>query len=76
MAAFSRVALIGFGEVGQTLAADLLKARVEVSAYDILFDSSDSVPSRTVRNVAVRKAASASDVVANAELIVSHPGIR
>lgn len=71
MAAFSRVALIGFGEVGQTLAADLLKARVDVSAYDILFDNPDSVPSCTVRNVSVRKAANASDAIANAELIVS-----
>jgi len=71
MAAFSRVALIGFGEVGQTLAADLLKARAEVSAYDILFDNPDSVPSRAVCNVAVRKAANASGAVANAELIVS-----
>ena len=71
MAAFSRVALIGFGEVGQTLAADLLKARVEVSAYDILFDNPDSVPSRAVRTLAVRKAATASNALANADLIVS-----
>jgi 3-hydroxyisobutyrate dehydrogenase-like beta-hydroxyacid dehydrogenase len=71
MAAFSRVALIGFSEVGQTLAADLLKARVEVSAYDILFDPPDSVPSRAVRAAAVRKGKDASDAIANAELIVS-----
>ena len=71
MAALLRVALIGFGEVGQTLAADLIKAGVEVSAYDILFDSLDSAPSRAVRSVAVRKGKSASDAVANAEFIVS-----
>lgn len=71
MAAFSRVALIGFGEVGQTLAADLLKARVEVSAYDILFDNPDSVPSRAVRATAVANAKNASDAISNAELIVS-----
>ena len=56
MAAFSRVALIGFGEVGQTLAADLIKAGAEVSAYDILFDAPDSAPSRAARTIAVRKA--------------------
>jgi 3-hydroxyisobutyrate dehydrogenase-like beta-hydroxyacid dehydrogenase len=71
MAAFSRVALIGFGEVGQTLAADLIKAGAEVSTYDILFDNPDSVPSRAARTIAVRRAKSASDAIANAELIVS-----
>ena len=71
MAAFSRVALIGFGEVGQTLAADLIKAGAEVSAYDILFGDPDSVPSRAVRTIPVRKATSASDAIAPAELIVS-----
>jgi 3-hydroxyisobutyrate dehydrogenase-like beta-hydroxyacid dehydrogenase len=71
MAAFSRVALIGFGEVGQTLAADLIKAGAEVSAYDVLFDNPDSAPLRATRTIAVRKAKSASDAIANAELIVS-----
>jgi 3-hydroxyisobutyrate dehydrogenase-like beta-hydroxyacid dehydrogenase len=71
MAALSRVALIGFGEVGQTLAADLIKAGAEVSAYDILFDDPDSIPSRATRSIAVRKAKSASDAIANTELIVS-----
>lgn len=71
MAAFSRVALIGFGEVGQTLAADLLKAGAKVSAYDILFDNPDSGPSRAARTVSVRKGISASDAIATAELIIS-----
>lgn len=71
MIAFSRVALIGFGEVGQTLGADLVKAGVAVSAYDILFASSDSAPSCATRTLAVRKGRSASDAIANAELIVS-----
>jgi 3-hydroxyisobutyrate dehydrogenase-like beta-hydroxyacid dehydrogenase len=71
MTAFSRVALIGFGEVGQTLAGDLVKARVEVSTYDILFEAPDSAPSRAARIIAVRKASSASDAIAGAELIVS-----
>ena len=37
MGRFSRVALIGFGEVGQTLGADLLAAGADVTAFDILF---------------------------------------
>ena len=71
MTAFSRVALIGFGEVGQTLGADLVKAGVEVAAYDMLFGSPDSAPSRATQTIAVRKGRSASDAIANAELIVS-----
>ena len=71
MTAFSRVALIGFGEVGQTLGADLVKAKAEVSTYDILFASPDSVPSRATQTIEVRKADSAADAIANAELIVS-----
>lgn len=39
MAAFARVALIGFGEVGQTLAVDLCRAGAAVTAYDPLFDT-------------------------------------
>ncbi len=34
---FSRVALIGFGEVGQTLGADLVAAGCRISAFDPLF---------------------------------------
>jgi 3-hydroxyisobutyrate dehydrogenase-like beta-hydroxyacid dehydrogenase len=71
MTAFSRVALIGFGEVGQTLGADLLEAGADVSAFDILFDDADSAPSRATRTIAVRKGGSASDAIANAGLVVS-----
>jgi len=70
MTAFSRVALIGFGEVGRTLGADLVRAGVQVSAYDILFARKDSAPSRAVETIGVRKAASASAAVADAELII------
>ena len=71
MSVFSRIALIGFGEVGQTLGADLLAACVHVSAYDILFDRSDSAPSRATQTIAVRRAASAADAVRDAELVIS-----
>ena len=69
--AFSRVALIGFGEVGQTLGADLIAAGVQVKAFDVLFNQRDSAPSRALRGVAATAAASAPEAVADAELVIS-----
>jgi len=69
--AFSRVALIGFGEVGQTLGADLLAAGAAVTAYDILFANPDSVPSRALAKVQVRAAMSAAEAVKDAELVIA-----
>ncbi|WP_068875925.1 MULTISPECIES: NAD(P)-dependent oxidoreductase [unclassified Phenylobacterium] len=57
-----RVALIGFGEVGQTLAEDLA-GKAELAAWDIAF--SVEVPS------GVRRAENAPDAVRDADLIVS-----
>jgi len=68
--AFSRVALIGFGEVGQTLGADLLAAGVAIAAYDVLFAKPDSVPSRALARIAVRRAENAA-AVKDAELVIS-----
>jgi len=68
--AFSRIALIGFGEVGQTLGADLLAAGAEVAAYDILFANPDSAPSLALRKIPVRAAKSAPDAVKGAELVI------
>ena len=72
MSAFSRIALIGFGEVGQVLAQDLAKAGVaDVAAWDIAFSRADSIPSRALPGHAVRAAASAPDAVRDAELVIS-----
>jgi 3-hydroxyisobutyrate dehydrogenase-like beta-hydroxyacid dehydrogenase len=71
MTAFARVALIGFGEVGQTLAADLLAQSVAVSAYDVLFPQADSAPVRALKTIPVRAARSAADAAAGAELVIS-----
>ena len=71
VAAFARITLIGFGEVGQTLGADLLAARAAVTAYDILFADPQSVPSRAVAKVQVRAAKSAADAVKEAELVIA-----
>jgi 3-hydroxyisobutyrate dehydrogenase-like beta-hydroxyacid dehydrogenase len=69
---FSRVCLIGFGEVGQILAADLAQAGVAtISAYDLLFDRTDSIPSRALSGDRVRAAMDASSAAIDAELIIS-----
>lgn len=70
MTAFSRIALIGFGEVGQTLASDLIKAGARVAAFDILFAAPNSAPARAAKSVPVRIAASHADAVKDAELVI------
>jgi len=65
-----RVCLIGFGEVGQILAADLGNS-VDLSAWDILFDKPESIPSNAVRTHTVRAGTSAEDAVANADIVLS-----
>jgi 3-hydroxyisobutyrate dehydrogenase-like beta-hydroxyacid dehydrogenase len=64
-----RFCLIGFGEVGQILAADL-SAVGELSAYDILFPDPLSVPSRALPGSAVRAASNAPDAVADCDVIL------
>ena len=69
---FSRVCLIGLGEVGQILADDLKAAGVpHITAYDILFDRADSIPARaaSTRGIAITK--SAAEAARGAELIIS-----
>jgi 3-hydroxyisobutyrate dehydrogenase-like beta-hydroxyacid dehydrogenase len=70
MTQFTDVALIGFGEVGQTLAGDLSATGVALSAYDILFADGDSMPRQALRRSRVRAAASASEAVRQADLVV------
>jgi len=67
-----RIALIGFGEVGQTLAEDLVAAGVPaLSAFDALFSDPDSLPSRALAtHPAVRAAESHRDAVAGADLVI------
>jgi 3-hydroxyisobutyrate dehydrogenase-like beta-hydroxyacid dehydrogenase len=65
-----RVCLIGFGEVGQILAADLADA-AELSAYDVLFDRSESIPSLALKKHKVRAGRSARDAAAGADVILS-----
>ncbi|MES1202540.1 MAG: DUF1932 domain-containing protein [Pseudomonadota bacterium] len=68
---FSRICLIGFGEVGQILAEDLIKAGVkDISAYDVLFKIADSAPSAAAKKLGVRATVSAVKAAMGAELIL------
>jgi 3-hydroxyisobutyrate dehydrogenase-like beta-hydroxyacid dehydrogenase len=68
---FSRVALIGFGEVGQTLGADLVAAGCRVWTYDPLFQDAASAPSLALRRIAVARTESPELAVSKAELVIS-----
>jgi 3-hydroxyisobutyrate dehydrogenase-like beta-hydroxyacid dehydrogenase len=66
------ICLLGFGEVGQTLAADLTARGVSaLTAWDILFMSSESAPSRALASSRVRAGADAREAVASADLVIS-----
>jgi 3-hydroxyisobutyrate dehydrogenase-like beta-hydroxyacid dehydrogenase len=68
----TRICLLGFGEVGQTLADDLLKAgATNLVAWDIQFANPDSIPSNGLKSRAVRAATDAPSAVREAQLVVS-----
>jgi 3-hydroxyisobutyrate dehydrogenase len=72
MTEFSRIALIGFGEVGRMLADNLAAAQVpEIAVYDIAFADERSAQSRAVASARVRKCDSAPEAAEGAGLIVS-----
>ena len=67
-----RIALIGFGEVGQILGADLASAgALDLIVWDRLFPSASSGPSRAALASKVRAAASMAQAVTNRSLIIS-----
>lgn len=66
----SRIALIGFGEVGQTLAEDLT-GKAALSVWDIAFADPDSLPSQAVARHQIRAGRDAPDAVHEAELVIS-----
>ena len=63
------ICLLGFGEVGQTLAADL--AGRNLTSYDILFTDDDSGPSRALKRADVRKCDTAVEAAEHSDLIIS-----
>lgn len=67
-----RVALIGFGEVGEALASDLAAANdIAIAAFDLKFADAGSVPSRAVRRSPAQAARSADEAVGGADLVIS-----
>ena len=66
----SRIALIGFGEVGQILAQDLAP-KAEISVWDVLLPAPESLPARALGEHKVRAAASAPEAVRGARLVIS-----
>src|SRR5690349_12028075 len=72
MSTSTRVCLLGFGEVGQTLASDFQTvAGVELIAFDLLFGNLTSGPSRAASAKGVRVAINAREAVASADVVVS-----
>ena len=68
----SSVALLGFGEVNQRLAADLQKAGItRLTAWDVKLADAGSIPSRAIAGTGVTAAASAVEAVAGADLVLS-----
>lgn len=67
---FTRVALIGFGEVGQTLAQDLA-GKAELSVWDVAFADPRSIPSRALSRFDIRAGQDAPDAVRGAQLVIS-----
>ena len=71
--AAARIALIGYGEVGQTLAADLrANGARDIAAWDRLFSLATSAPMRAARaSEDVRVAASMADALIGVNFIIS-----
>ncbi len=71
MSPFRTVSLIGFGEVGQRLAADLAKTGAKIAAYDVLFGDPSTNPPVAIGKTSVRTALDAADAVRGADLVIS-----
>jgi 3-hydroxyisobutyrate dehydrogenase-like beta-hydroxyacid dehydrogenase len=72
MTKFQRVALIGFGEVGQIFARDLRAGGIShLAAFDIAFENPDSLQIRAAQRQDVTVCASAGEAAAQADLVIS-----
>lgn len=69
MTARHNICLMGFGEVGQILAADLKLKAASIAAWDILFPDDNSGPSRAAEEIQRRE--SAPDAAAGASIVIS-----
>jgi 3-hydroxyisobutyrate dehydrogenase-like beta-hydroxyacid dehydrogenase len=70
---FDVVCILGFGEVGQTLADDLTeRTGAELPTFDVLFADDESVPTRAAEGrPGVVACATPSEAAANADLVIS-----
>lgn len=67
-----RIGLLGFGEVGGMLGADLARSDLGLKAYDLRFDDPDSEPSRAVaEQLHVTAAATAAELARDCDLVIS-----
>ncbi len=67
-----QICLLGFGEVGQVLAADFIARGVSgLAAWDILFPVPDSAPRRASEATGVRAGTSIEDAIPGANLVIS-----
>ena len=67
-----KIALIGYGEVGQILAADLsVKSNAYIVAFDTKFDDERSAPAKAIASSTVQKATSTSACVIEADIVIS-----
>jgi len=68
-----RIAIIGFGEAGGILGHDLAARGLEISTYDILFDSRDARDAMLAkaRGSKVRAAENFADAARDAQLVIS-----
>ncbi|MEM1263833.1 MAG: DUF1932 domain-containing protein [Pseudomonadota bacterium] len=72
MSAVQRIGLLGFGEVGQMVCAQLLQRSVSLTAFDTQFCEPSSVPSIAVRGQnRIVECAMANAAVAECELVIS-----
>ena len=67
-----KIAIIGFGEVGVALAADLVARNdAAIAAYDLRFDDAASPPSLAIAAARAERAATPIACVADADLVIS-----
>lgn len=70
--ALERIALLGFGEVGQIFARDLQAAGIrDIKAFDIAFGDAQSIPSRALKGSGVRACRSAAELARESDLVIS-----
>lgn len=67
-----RIGLLGFGEVGQILAQDLVAAKLPSLAFDLKFTNPESCPSKALKKIEhVQRCASASEMGQSCEIVIS-----